>query len=267
MVGSIPTLPPGWRLPMVKRFSPTNRQPLTPLSRTAVQAGPSRSRPPRCRYSLACPQHPKMLGRPPERRCLSPTSATEQLSRAPWGTHAPERRARTLPTAASGAAPFRRLLCRRGNDPFRTRRRRTTTRAIRPRVAPRLAPLAPAGDRHQPAAVRTVARDCFFLRGSPHTRLCRPCTRWLTNLLTLPVAPPSLPDLLWPSGFLTEPRAPSTDGTPMPPLSEPEASSTDESRIRAPLLARKGTVRAATSAPGFATRAPLPTRVHPLAAS
>lgn len=101
----------------------------------------------------------------------------------------------------------------------------------------------------------------------PHARLCRPCTRWLTRLLTLPVAPPSLPDLLWPSGFLTEPRAPSTDGTPMPPLSEPEASSTDESRIRTLLLARKGTVRAATSAPGFATRAPLPTRVHPLAAS
>lgn len=117
LVGSIPTLPPGWRLPMVKRFSPTNRQPLAPLSRTAVQAGPSRSRPPRCRYSLSCPQHPKMLGRPSGRRCLSPTSATEQLSRAPWGTHAPERRARTLPTAASGAAPFRRLLCRRGNDP------------------------------------------------------------------------------------------------------------------------------------------------------
>lgn len=132
---------------MVKRFSPTNRQPLAPLSRTAVQAGPSRSRPPRYRYSLACPQHPKMLGRPSGRRCLSPTSATEQLSRAPWGTHAPERRARTLPTAASGAAPFRRLLCRRGNDPFRTRRCRTTTGAIRPRVAPRLAPLAPAGAR------------------------------------------------------------------------------------------------------------------------
>jgi hypothetical protein len=109
--------------------------------------------------------------------------------------------------------------------------------------------------------------DCFFLRGAPHTRLCRPCTRWLTRLLTLPVAPPSLPDLRWPSGLLTEPRAPSTDGTPMPPLSEPEASSTDESRIRAPLLALGDTVRAATSAPGFATRAPLPTRVHPLAAS
>lgn len=171
MVGSIPTLPPGWRLSMVKRFSPTNRQPLTPFSRTAVQAGPSRSRPPRCRYSLACPQHPKMLGRPPERRCLSPTSATEQLSRAPWGTHAPERRARTLLTAASGAAPFRRLLRRRGNDPFRTRRRRTTTRAIRPRVAPRLAPLAPAGDRHQPAAVRTVARDCSFFAASSHSAL------------------------------------------------------------------------------------------------
>jgi hypothetical protein len=151
--------------------------------------------------------------------------------------------------------------------PFRTRRRRTTTRAIRPRVAPRLAPLAPAGARHQPAAVRTVARDYFFLRGTPHARLCRPCTRWLTRLLTLPVAPPSLPGLRWPDGLLTEPRAPSTDGTPMPPLSEPEASSTDESRIHAPLLARKGTVRAATSAPGFATRAPLPTRVHSLAAS
>lgn len=109
--------------------------------------------------------------------------------------------------------------------------------------------------------------DCFFLRGAPHTRLCRPCTRWLTRLLTLPVAPPSLPDLRWPSGLLTEPRTRSTDGTPMPPLSEPEASSTDESRIRTLLLARKGTRGAATSAPGFATRAPLPTRVHPLAAS
>lgn len=120
---------------------------------------------------------------------------------------------------------------------------------------------------YQPAAVRTVARDCLFCAALPHTRLCRPCTRWLTRLLTLPVAPPSLPDLRWPSGLLTEPRTRSTDGTPMPPLSEPEASSTDESRIRAPSLALEGTVRAATSAPGFATRAPLPTRVHSLAAS
>lgn len=162
LVGSIPTLPPGWWLSMVKRFSQTNRQPLTPLSRIAVQAGPSRSRPPRCRYSLSCPQRTNALGRPSRRRCLSPTSATEQLSRAPWGTHALEHRARTLPTPASGAAPFRRLLCRRGNDPFRTRRRRTTTGAVRPRMAPRLAPLAPAGARHQPAAVRTVARTVSF---------------------------------------------------------------------------------------------------------
>lgn len=162
LVGSIPTLPPGWWLSMVKRFSQTNRQPLTPLSRIAVQAGPSRSRPPRCRYSLSCPQRTNALGRPSRRRCLSPTSATEQLSRAPWGTHALEHRARTLPTSASGAAPFRRLLCRRGNDPFRTRRRRTTTGAVRPRVAPRLAPLAPAGARPQPAAVRTVARTVSF---------------------------------------------------------------------------------------------------------
>lgn len=77
----------------------------------------------------------------------------------------------TLPSA--GLAPcrpplpgpplFAGLLCRRGNDPFRTRRCRTTTGAVRPRVAPRLAPLAPAGARHQPAAVRTLARTvCFF---------------------------------------------------------------------------------------------------------
>jgi hypothetical protein len=108
-VGSIPTLPPGWRLPTVERFSPTHRQPLAPFSRTAVQAGPSRSRPPRCRYPLSCPRCTNAPGRPSRRRCLSPTSATDQFSRAPWGTHAPERRARTLPAAASGAAPFRRL--------------------------------------------------------------------------------------------------------------------------------------------------------------
>lgn len=45
---------------------------------------------------------------------------------------------------------------------FRTRWRRTTTGAVRPRVAPRLAPLAPAGARPQPAAVRTVARTVSF---------------------------------------------------------------------------------------------------------
>jgi hypothetical protein len=161
LVGSIPTLPPEWRLPIVKRFSPTHRQPLAPFSRTAVQAGQSRSRPPRYRYSQSCPQRTNALGRPSGRRCLSPTSATDQLSRAPWGTHAPEHRARTLPTAASGAAPFAGCFAGAGTV-LRLRRRRKTTGAFRPRVAPRLAPLAPAGARCRPAAVRTVARDSLL---------------------------------------------------------------------------------------------------------
>jgi len=65
-----------------------------------------------------------------------------------------------------GPPLFTGLLRRRGNDPFRTRRRRTTTRAVRPRVAPRLAPLAPAGARVQPAAARTVARTVGSARRS-----------------------------------------------------------------------------------------------------
>lgn len=114
LVGSIPTLPPGWRLPIVKRFSPTHRQPLAPFSRTAVQAGQSRSRPPRYRYSQSCPQRTNALGRPSGRRCLSPTSATESVftstlgnprSRA-QGSHPADRRFRGRPISPA-ALPAR----------------------------------------------------------------------------------------------------------------------------------------------------------------
>jgi len=193
LVGSIPTLPPEWRLPIVKRFSPTHRQPLAPFSRTAVQAGQSRSRPPRYRYSQSCPQRTNALGRPSGRRCLSPTSATDQLSRAPWGTHAPEHRARTLPTAASVAAPFRRLLCRRGNGP---------PSAEAPKDHGGLptssgAALGTARASWSPSSTcrRPDRGPRQFACGVPHARLFRPCTRRSIRLLTLPVAPPSLPDL------------------------------------------------------------------------
>lgn len=106
----------------------------------------------------------------------------------------------------------------------------------------------------------------LVLRGVPHTRLVRPCTRWLTRLLTLPVAPPSLPDLRWPSGFLTEPRTRSTDGKPMPPLSELEASSTAESRTRCSFAGAQERAWSRHESTGFATGGPLPTRVRPLAA-
>lgn len=165
-----------------------------------------------------------------------------------------------------GPPLFAGLLCRRGNDPFRTRRRRKTTRAVRPRVAPRLAPLAPAGARVAACRRPDLGPDCFVLRGAPHARLFRPCTRWLTRLLTLPVAPPSLPGLRWPSGLLTEPRTRSTDGKPMPPLSELEASSTAESRTRPSLAGAQESAWSRHGSTGFATGGPLPTRVRPLAA-
>lgn len=154
------------------------------MSRAAA-AVLSRCRLPRPRYSLPCCQH-RSAGRPSGRRYLSPTSAIDQLSRAPWGAHAPEHKARTLPTAASGAAPFRRLLCRRGNGPPSTEA--PEDHGGFPASSGAAVDAARTSwDPDGPAAARTVARAS---RSSSRARLCRPRTGWSTRSLTPPVAPP-----------------------------------------------------------------------------
>lgn len=122
LVGSISTFPPRWRSPALERFARTLGHQEHPFAcrghcrPVTVTAAPTSLLP------VVSPAHPLQRIAPSapvtQRRegvshqPLQPISFHEHPERI----HALERRACAVLTSASGAAPFRRLLCRRGNN-------------------------------------------------------------------------------------------------------------------------------------------------------